>query len=110
MLNKVILIGRATKDADLKFTSNGTAVANFSIAVRRNYKNQQGEYDTDFFDITAFRGLGESLGNHLKKGRLVSVEARLQQSSYENSEGRTVRVIDLVADEVTYLDKPKEQN
>lgn len=107
MLNKVQFIGRLTKDPEMKYSQNGTAVATFSVAVRRNYKNTQGEYEADFFDIKCFRRLAETVANNLTKGRMVYVEAHLQNNRYENSEGKKVYSNDIVADDVQFLDAPK---
>ena len=88
MLNKIILIGRLTQDPELRYTPNGNAVANFSLAVERSYTNRQGERDVDFIDIVVWRKQAETCANHLGKGRLVAVEGRLQIRSYETDEGQ----------------------
>ncbi|QKG85803.1 single-stranded DNA-binding protein [Kroppenstedtia pulmonis] len=104
MLNRVVLIGRLTWDPELRYTSNGVAVTSFRLAVDRGYTNQKGERETDFIDIVTWRQLAETVANYMKKGRLVAVEGRLQVRSYENNEGRKVRVSEVVADNVRFLD------
>lgn|SRR5690606_18492505 len=116
MLNRVILVGRLTRDPDLRYTPNGgVAVTRFTVAVNRKFANQQGEREADFINIVTWRALAENCGNYLKKGSLVAIEGRIQTRSYENQEGRTVYVTEVVADDVRFLDtrggssKPKDQ-
>jgi single-strand DNA-binding protein len=108
VLNKIILIGRLTRDPELRFTPNGVAVANFGLAVDRPYLNQQGERETDFINIVVWRKLAETCANHLSKGRLVAIEGSLQIRSYETQEGQKRSVAEVVADNVRFLDKPKD--
>lgn len=103
MLNRVILIGRLTRDPELRYTPSGVAVTKFSVAVNRNYSNQQGEREADFINIVTWRGLAENCANYLKKGALVALEGKIQTGKYEK-EGRTVYTTDVVADEVRFLD------
>jgi single-strand DNA-binding protein len=108
MLNRVILIGRLTRDPELRYTPNGVAVASFGIAVERPFTNQQGEREVDFINIVVWRKQAENCANHLGKGRLVAIEGRLQVRSYENSEGQKRTVSEVVADSVQFLDWPKD--
>lgn len=108
MLNKVILIGRLVRDPELRYTANGVAVAGFTVAVDRPFTNQQGERETDFIDIVVWRKLAETCANHLSKGRLVAVDGRLQVRSYETPEGQRRKVAEVVADDVRFLDRPRE--
>ena len=108
MLNRVVLIGRLTRDPELRETSSGIAVANFALAVERDYKNQAGEKEVDFIDVQVWRKLAEVVANNLQKGRLVAVEGRLQVRSYEK-DGQKRKVVEVVADRVQFLDWPKEQ-
>jgi single-strand DNA-binding protein len=108
LLNRVILIGRLTRDPELRYTPSGVAVTSFSLAVERNYVNQQGERGADFIRITVWRKLAENCANHLNKGRLVAIEGRLQTRSYETPEGQKRQVTEVVADDVRFLDWPKE--
>lgn len=109
MLNRVILIGRLTRDPELRYTPSGVPVAHFSLAVDRNFTNQQGERETDFIDIVVWRKLAETISNHLTKGRLVAVQGRLQVRSYETQDGQKRRVSEVVADQVAFLDRPPGQ-
>lgn len=109
ILNKIILIGRLTRDPELRYTPNGTAVVNFSLAVERNFTNGNGEKEVDFIDIVVWRKQAEHCANYLGKGRLVAVEGRLQLRSYENSEGQNVKVSEVVANDVKFLDWPDKK-
>lgn len=104
MLNRVILIGRLTKDPELRYTPNGVAVATFTLAVDRNYSNQQGQREADFIPIVTWRGLAENVANYLKKGRLAAVEGRIQTRNYENNEGKRVYITEVIADNVRFLE------
>lgn len=107
MLNKVILIGRLTKDPELRYTQAGIPVASFSLAVDRPFVKDK-EKETDYIDIVAWRKLAETCGNHLGKGRLVGVEGSLRVRSYETAEGQKRKVAEVVADNIHFLDRPKE--
>jgi len=102
-MNKVILIGRLGQDPELRYTPNGVAVCNFSIAVQRPFTNQQGERDVDWVDIVVWRKQAENCANYLAKGRQVAVEGRLQVRSYETDEGQRRRVTEVVANNVQFL-------
>lgn len=108
MLNRVILIGRLTRDPELRYTPQGIPVASFALAVDRPFSNQQGQREADFIDCIAWRKLAETVGNHLTKGRLVAVEGRLQVRSYTAQDGTKRRASEVVADSVRFLDRPKE--
>lgn len=110
MLNKIILIGRLTKDVELRFTQEGKAVANFTLAVDRPFKNQQGEKEADFIRIVTWGKLAENCANHIGKGRLVAVDGRLQIRSYDGNDGQRKYITEVVADEVKFLDWPKDDN
>lgn len=105
MLNRIILIGRLTRDPELRYIPSGQPVASFTLAVDRPFVNQQGERGTDFIDIVAWRRLAEQVTQHLSKGRLVAVEGRLQIRSYETQDGQKRRVAEVVADAVRFLDR-----
>lgn len=109
MLNRVVLIGRLTRDPELRYTPSGVAVASFALAVERPFVSQSGEREVDFIDIVAWRKLAETVANHLNKGRLVAVDGRLQVRSYETQEGQKRRVAEVVADNVRFLDWQKEK-
>ncbi|MDQ0190933.1 single-stranded DNA-binding protein [Alicyclobacillus cycloheptanicus] len=105
MLNRVILIGRLTQDPELRYTNSGTAVASFSLAVDRARPNQAGERETDFINIVVWQKQAELCAQYLHKGRLAAVDGRLQIRSYENREGQKVRVAEVVAETVRFLDR-----
>lgn len=110
MLNKVVLIGRLTKDVDLKFLpGSGVAVANFSIAVDRSFK-KEGQQDVDFIPITVWNKQAESASKYIHKGSLVGISGRLQISSYEAKDGAKRYRTDVVADEVQFLDSKGDSN
>ncbi|MGZ0087459.1 single-stranded DNA-binding protein [Geobacillus sp. C56-T2] len=104
MINRVILVGRLTKDPELRYTPSGVAVATFTLAVNRPFTNQQGERETDFIQCVVWRRQAENVANFLKKGSLAGVDGRLQTRSYENQEGRRVYVTEVVADSVQFLE------
>jgi single-strand DNA-binding protein len=105
VLNRIVLIGRLTRDPELRYVPSGHPVASFTLAVDRSFANQQGERETDFIDIVAWRKLAEQVSQHLSKGRLVAVEGRLQIRSYETQDGQKRRVAEVVADGVRFLDR-----
>lgn len=104
MINNVVLVGRMTKDADLRYTSNGTAVASFTVAVNRQFTNQSGEREADFINCVAWRKTAETLANFTKKGSLVGVEGRIQTRSYDNQQGQKVYVTEIVVDNFSMLE------
>lgn len=106
MLNRVILIGRLTRDPELRYTPSGVAVTQFTLAVDRPFSNQQNERETDFIPIVTWRQLAETCANYLRKGRLTAVEGRIQVRSYDNNEGRRVYVTEVIADNVRFLESP----
>ncbi len=102
-MNKVILIGNLTRDPELTETPSGVAVCRFAIAVSRDYANADGTRETDFFNITVWRGRAENCGKYLKKGNKVAVIGSLQNRSYEDKDGIKRNVTDIVANEVEFL-------
>ena len=102
-MNKVILIGNLTKDPELTETPSGVAVCRFSIAVSREYANTDGNRETDFFNITVWRGRAENCGKYLKKGNKVAIVGSLQNRSYEDKDGIKRNVTDIIASEVEFL-------
>lgn len=105
MLNKVILIGRLTRDPDVRTTANNISVATFTLAVDRSYTNQQGEREADFIPIVVWRNLAETCGRYLTKGRLVAVSGRIQTRNYEGNDGQRRYITEVVADEVQFLER-----
>lgn len=110
MLNRVILIGRLTRDPELRYTPSGVAVTTFTLAVERPFKNQQGERDADFIRIVTWRTLAETCANYLKKGRLTAAEGRLQIRNFENNEGKKVYMTEVIAENVRFLESAKNAN
>lgn len=107
MLNRIILIGRLTRDPEMRYTPSGKSVSSFSLAVDRPYVNQQGNRETDFIDVVVWGKLAETVVNHLGKGRLVAVDGRLQIRSYETQDGQKRKAAEVVAETVRFLDRPK---
>ncbi|MDR5695965.1 MAG: single-stranded DNA-binding protein [Armatimonadota bacterium] len=105
MLNRVILIGRLVRDPELRYVPSGQPVASFTLAVDRPFTSQQGEQQTDFIDIVAWRRLAEQVTQYLGKGRLVAVEGRLQIRSYETADGQKRKVAEVVATNIRFLDR-----
>jgi single-strand DNA-binding protein len=107
--NSCTFVGRLTRDPEIRYTSSGIAVANFTLAVDRPYLNAKKERDTDFIRVTVWRKLAETCANNLSKGRLVLVEGRLQIGSYTDKEGIKRQTADIVANTVTFLDWGKDK-
>ena len=107
MYNRIVLIGRLTRDPELRYLPSGAPVAGFTLAVDRPFKNQAGERETDFVNITTWRKLAEQASRYLDKGRLVAVEGRLQIRSYETQDGQRRKVAEVVADGIRFLDSGK---
>lgn len=104
MLNRVVLVGRLTKDPDLRYTANGVAVANFTLAVNRPFSNQQGEREADFINCVVWRRPAENLANFMNKGSLVGVDGRIQTRNFEGQDGKRVYITEVVADSVQFLE------
>ena len=109
MINSANLTGRLTRDVDLKYTSGGVAIANFTLAVDRSFKSANGERETDFINCVAFRKTAEIMANHLRKGSLIGVTGRIQTRNYENNAGQKVYVTEIVAENFAFLESKKEQ-
>ncbi|GAC41723.1 single-stranded DNA-binding protein [Paenibacillus popilliae] len=108
MLNRVILIGRLTRDPELRYTPSGVAVTQFTLAVDRPFSNQNGDREADFIPVVTWRQLAETCANYLRKGRLTAVEGRIQVRSYDNSEGKRVYVTEVIADNVRFLESNRD--
>ncbi|HDT6947537.1 TPA: single-stranded DNA-binding protein [Staphylococcus aureus] len=109
MLNRIVLVGRLTKDPELKTAQNGVNVATFTLAVNRTFTNAQGERDADFINVVVFKKQAENVEKYLSKGSLAGVDGRLQTRNYENKDGQRVFVTEVVADSVQFLE-PKNNN
>ena len=107
MLNKIILMGRLTRDPELRRTQSGTAVASFTLAVDRDYKPQDGERETDFIDVVAWRGTAEFVFKYFSKGRMAVVEGRLQVRDWTDKDGAKRRNTEVIADSVYFGDSKK---
>lgn len=110
MINNVTLTGRLTKDVDLRYTGTGTAVASFSMAVDRQFKNANGEKETDFINVVAWRKTAETLAEHTRKGSLIGIVGRIQTRNYEGNDGKRVFVTEVVADSFTFLESKKQSD
>lgn len=104
MMNRVVLVGRLTKDPDLRYTPNGVPVATFTLAVNRTFTNQQGEREADFINCVIWRRPAENVANYLKKGSLAGVDGRIQSRSYDGQDGKRVYVTEVIADSVQFLE------
>src|SRR5690625_5366907 len=102
-INKSILVGRLTRDPDLRYSQSGVAVCNFTIACNRHFKSSDGQ-DADFINCVTFRKVAENLANYMKIGNQIGVDGRLQSRSYEDKDGKTVFVTEVVADSVQFLE------
>lgn len=104
MINRVVLVGRLTKDPELRYTPSGIAVARFTLAVNRTFSSQSGEREADFINCVVWRKQAENTANFLKKGSLAGVEGRIQTGSYEGQDGKRVYTTEVVADSVQFLE------
>lgn len=114
MLNQLVIVGRLVRDPEIKELENGRKVANITLAIPRPYKNENGEYDTDFVDCTLWNTVATSTTNYCKKGDLLGVKGRVQTRKIETEE-QTMQQMEVIADKVTFLssrstDKQKENN
>ena len=104
-MNKILLIGNACNDPTTSTSNNGTTICKLSLAVKRDYKNENGEYDTDFFNITVFGKMGENCGKYLKKGSKCCIIGKLQNNTYEK-DGVKQYSTQIIANEVEFLSQP----
>ncbi|GGA31263.1 single-stranded DNA-binding protein [Psychrobacillus lasiicapitis] len=109
MINRVVLVGRLTKDVELRYTPSGVAMARFTLACNRPFKSEGGEQQADFINIIVWRKQAENTANFLKKGSLAGVEGRIQTGSYEGQDGKRVYTTDVVADSVQFLETKNGQ-
>ena len=110
MINNVTVVGRLTRAVDLRYTSNGTAYASFTLAVDRDFKNQNGERETDFINCVMWRKPAENLANYTKKGSLIGIEGRIQTRNYDNQQGQRVYVTEVLAERFHFLESSKTAN
>lgn len=110
MVNNVVLIGRITKDPEVKMSNSGTSVCNFTVASNRNFKNQAGEYEADFINCVAFNQTAVFMGQYVGKGQLLSIQGRIQTRNYEDQTGKRVYVTEVVANNVNSLESRKSES
>jgi single-strand DNA-binding protein len=110
MMNRVVLVGRLTRDPELKYTPSGVAVATFTLAVNRTFTNAQGEREADFINCVVWRKPAENVSNYLKKGSLAGVDGRVQSRSYDGQDGKRVYVTEVVAESVQFLESRNSGN
>lgn len=108
MINRVVLVGRLARDPELRSTNTGKSVCDFSLAVSKRIKPTDGSPDADFFRVTAWDKTAEYVAKYLSKGRLVAVDGRLQSRKYTASDGSNREVVEVIADNVQGLDRPRE--
>ena len=108
MLNKAIVMGRLTRDPELRRTQSGTAVTSFTLAVDRDFKSQSGEKETDFIDVVAWRNTGEFAAKYLAKGRMAAVEGRIQVRDWQDKDGNRRKAVEVVADNVYFADSKRD--
>lgn len=104
MINNVVLVGRLTRDPEVRYTQSGLAVCSFSLAVERNYKNQSGEKETDFINCTAWRKAGELIGQYTSKGSLLGVQGALQVRKYQDKDGNNRTASEVIVENFQFLD------
>lgn len=107
MLNNVVLVGRLTREVEVKELESGKKVANITLAVPRSFKNSDGAYDTDFIDVILWEGVAENTKEYCHKGDVVGIKGRLQSSEYEKEDGTKVKKQELVAEKLTFLSSKK---
>ena len=110
MINNVVLAGRLTRDPELKYTTSGTAVATFTLAVTRDFSNASGEKESDFINCVVWRKSAETLANYVKKGHLIDVIGRIQTRNYENQQGQKVYVTEVLVEQFHFLEKREGGN
>ncbi|CND60812.1 TPA: single-stranded DNA-binding protein [Streptococcus agalactiae] len=110
MINNVVLVGRLTRDVELRYTPSNIAVGTFTLASNRNFKNPNGEYDADFVSCIMWRDQAERFANWTKKGMLVGITGRIQTRNYENQQGQRVYVTEVVAENFQILEKRDNSN
>lgn len=110
MINNTVLVGRMVRDAELRYTPSNQAVATFTLAVNRDFKNQNGEREADFINCVIWRQQAENLANWAKKGALIGITGRIQTRSYENQQGQRVYVTEVVADNFQLLEFNKQND
>lgn len=114
MINRTIITGRLVKNIEIRYTQNNVAITQFTLAVQRKFKNQNGEYESDFINCVAYKSTAELLSKYTGEGDLIGIEGRIQTRNYENQEGKKVYVTEVIVESVDFLaskkeEKPKEE-
>lgn len=109
-MNQAILVGRLTKDLEVKTLDDGKKVTSITIAVPRNFKNAEGEYETDFIECILWNSIAENTAEYCKKGDIIGVKGRLQSSGYEKEDGTKIYKTEVIAEKVTFLSSKKEES
>lgn len=109
-MNKVCLTGRITKDIELKYNQNNVAITSLTLAVTRKFKNQNGEYESDFINCIAYKSTAELLNKYVKKGDLLGIEGRIQTRNYEDKDGKRVYVTEVIVDIMDFLQAKKDES
>lgn len=109
MINNVVLVGRMTRDAELRYTNSNIAVATFTLAVNRPFKNEAGEREADFINVVIWRQPAENLANWAKKGSLIGITGSIQTRNYENQQGQRIYVTEVVANNFQLLESRNSQ-
>ncbi len=109
-LNKAILVGRLTRDPEIRYTTSNRAVAQFTVAIDRPFTKEDGTREADFINVVAWDKTGENVGKYLAKGKLCAVEGRMQTRNYDNSEGRKVYVTEVIASNVQFLERKQDNS
>lgn len=110
MINNVVLTGRITRDIELKQTTTNKSAVNFTLAVNRNYKNEQGEQQADFINCIAYGKQAENMARFLNKGSLIGIEGRIATRNYKNKDGKITYATEVIADRVNFLESKKQQS
>ena len=110
MINNVVLVGRLTRDLELRYTTSNKAAVNFTLAVNRNFKNERGEFPVDFIGCTAYGKQAENMARFLNKGSLIGVEGRISTRNYQGKDGKTVYITEVIVDKVNFLESKKQGN
>lgn len=108
-MNKILLIGRLTKNPELRYTTSNIAVAQLSLAVTRNYKNQEGDYEADFFNCIAYKKQAETIAQYLQKGDQIGIEGKVRNRSYDDKEGNKRYVTEVIIDTFDFLQMKKKE-
>lgn len=109
MINSIILVGRLTRNLELRYTQSEKAVGNFTLAINRRFKNQNGEYETDFIDCVVFGKQAETMSKYTQKGDLIGVEGSIQKRAYEDKEGNKRYATEIMVEKITFLQTNKKE-